>query len=276
MHASTCSAMPRAARDRGDLGDRVEGRERVRRRAHDDERDVVAEPLLDRRAAGAPVGRVDRHEVELEAEVVRGLVERGVHRDRGDDARHAAACRAAAARQTSRAVFTASRQLSVPPDVTDADHVVVAARTPGARSRRRRASIAATDVNVVGSSPLTGCTSAHRRRRRARRARRRPSRRRTRARVRRASARRRRAARRARRGCRLRSRRSAVTARLRPVEAAASASMSRLSQRVAARARTRLSSTSAAGTTLKRDDDAGDRGGRLRDDRRRRSTRRSR
>ena len=67
--------------------DRVEGRERVGRRRDDDERDVVAESRGDaRRHRDRAVGG-DRHEVELEPEVVRGLLEGGVHGDRREQPR---------------------------------------------------------------------------------------------------------------------------------------------------------------------------------------------
>jgi hypothetical protein len=67
------------------------------------------------------------------------------------------------ARHTSRAVFTASRQLSVPPVVTDpttspASDGAVPCNSSLANATTSR-SITATDVKVVGSSPFTGCTA---------------------------------------------------------------------------------------------------------------------
>ena len=70
-----------------------------------------------------------------------------------------------AERQTSRAVFTASMQLSVPPDVTEPTTTPPSSPSSPSPWNTRRAnptspdSMAATEVNVVGSSPLTGCTS---------------------------------------------------------------------------------------------------------------------
>ncbi len=62
-------------------------------------------------------------------------------------------------RQVSRAVFTASRQLSVPPVVTEP----TTSSPPCSRSRANPTtsrSITATEENVVGSSPFTGCTAS--------------------------------------------------------------------------------------------------------------------
>ena len=67
-----------------------------------------------------------------------------------------------AARQTSRAVFTASRQLSVPPEVTEPTTTPPSSPSPWNTRRAKPTSpdsMAATEVNVVGSSPFTGCTS---------------------------------------------------------------------------------------------------------------------
>ncbi|MCA0294171.1 MAG: hypothetical protein LCH96_02445 [Actinobacteria bacterium] len=60
------------------------------------------------------------------------------------------------ARQASLAVFTASRQLSVPPEVAVPATSGPAWKTPRAKSSSSR-SITATEPNAVGSSPFTGC-----------------------------------------------------------------------------------------------------------------------
>ena len=70
-------------RELGELGDRVDDALRVLRRGADDEHGVVVDARGHRVDVGAEVG-AHRHLVHPDAEVVRGLVERGV-RALGDD-----------------------------------------------------------------------------------------------------------------------------------------------------------------------------------------------
>jgi hypothetical protein len=69
MQASTCSG-------------------RVGGRGDDHERDVIPQPVGDRRRRDGAV-LLDRDEVEFETEIVRRLLEGGVDRDRGDEPRSA-------------------------------------------------------------------------------------------------------------------------------------------------------------------------------------------
>ena len=88
MHASTCSAMPREAviaatsATGSRLANGYDGALTTTSATSSPSRSSMS-------ASGRHTGRrVDGHQVEFEPEVVRGLVERRVHGDRGDDARH--------------------------------------------------------------------------------------------------------------------------------------------------------------------------------------------
>ena len=116
MQASTWQGTPARGRERGHLADRVEDAVRVGRRADDHQRRPLVEPARDRGDVGPAGDRVDRHVDDLEAEQVRGLVERRVGGDGQEQPRESG--RRRAARHVSRAASTASRQLSVPPLVS--------------------------------------------------------------------------------------------------------------------------------------------------------------
>ena len=132
-----------------DLGDRVDDAVGVRRRARRRRaRWRRRSPRPWRRGRRAGFG-VDVDEHGLDAEVVRGLVERRVRRGRAAPS----SGRSTSGRPVAGGLSTASRIDSVPPEVTDPANPSGASSRPPAKPTRSF-SICSSDGNAVGSSPL--------------------------------------------------------------------------------------------------------------------------